>query len=184
MTQITNQASQIQNQIHMLERLPDSVFPDHQGNLNALTSVINQGNMLSGQINTTLTRLQSGAYPTTSLSNQQSQLSATRTLMGGNYQNLQSTLTTYSGQVTNDVNLLTQLTARAQSTTGQHSGINVQNEYNSQIAGQLIKINQTLIALTQAITSQAAINHDRQGLVDQKAANSVGAALCTSCSQF
>jgi P-type conjugative transfer protein TrbJ len=183
-TQITNQATQIQNQAHMLERLPSSVFPNHQTNLNDLNSIISRGNLLSGQINSTLTRLQGGGYPTSNLTAQQNQLSSTRALMGSNYQNLQSTLNTYSSQVTSDVDLLDQLTTRAQSTTGQHSAINVQNEYNSQIAGQLIKINQTLIALTQAIASQAAINHDRQGLIDEKAANSIGATLCTNCSQF
>ena len=180
---LANQAQSLTYQVQNLTRMPTTVYSDVNGATGSLGGIVSSGQLMSGNINSAVSRLSSGAYPVGNYDALLGQLQTARTQMAGNVTNLQQLIGSQQNQATSDASTVSQLQSQASSTTGQQQAMNVSNEVQLQTAAQLIKLQQTQLSIAQEMATQDTLDNDRRASMDQQAAALAADpnSVCTTC---
>jgi P-type conjugative transfer protein TrbJ len=168
-TSLANQALSLKYQAQNLARMPENTFNNFNGDTGALNNILNSGNLLNGQVNGVLSRIQSGSYPTGNYNALMAQLQQARTQQAANVQNLQQLVQTQRDEVQTDSGAITAIQGAAQQTQGTQQALNVSNEFAANENAELLKINQTQLAIAQSMATQNTLANDRQASMDAQA---------------
>ena len=174
--EITNLVAQLADMATNLERLSGGSWSNVIGQTQQLDGLLQQGQLISGQLNTLMSRLDggvnSGQYATQfpQYNTMVQEVAQWQRQLSQNLANTQQTLTQQTTLNNSDSSQVANLQTRAAATFGEQSALNVQNEMQGQVAAQLTKMQSTLIQLAQLTASEMAVRSDRQAASDSEAA--------------
>ncbi|MGD7071110.1 hypothetical protein, partial [Acetobacter sp. AAB5] len=168
-TEAVRWAQQLASMLDELQRVKSELYAD-LGEVESLQNIGNGQALTSGNLDGIINRLQSGVYSVGRVSQLNQTLQNNYSVASQQLSTLKNLLSEQQSQLSNDSSNISAMQQAATTTVGTHGAMMVSNELHGQIASQLLKTQQTQMAMAQTLATQAAIENDRQASTDAQAA--------------
>lgn len=168
-TETVRWAQQLASMLDELQRVKSELYAD-LGEVESLRNIGSGQALTGGNLDGIISRLQTGAYSVGRVSQLNQTLRNDYSAASQQLSTLKTLLSEQQSQLSSDSSNIHEMQRASTTTVGAHGAMMVSNELQGQMASQLLKTQQTQMAIAQTLATQAAIQNDRQASTDAQAA--------------